>query len=180
MVTTAIASLCSLVGATQKEEREIGKEGQRRKIAIGGPQEKEKRRSSSISVRRGLFGSPIAIPLGRLIINLLSRFSRHNGAYESNHFLEQRKRIVMTIVPASTSNKTTKVKRLKEGGFCVVCFSIFWVLFCDGSFFFNVFVKPRKFFITKNLIITYKLNIVEVLPQRKKLCHNLGFSWFLS
>jgi hypothetical protein len=79
----------------------------------------------------------------------------------------------MTTVPTSTSNKATKVKRLKEGGFCVFCFSFFWVLFCGGSFFY-VFVKPRKFFITKNLIITYKLSTVEV-PQKEKLCHNLGF-----
>ncbi len=57
---------------------------------------------------------------------------------------------------------------------CFLGFVLWWVLL------FYVFVKPRKFFITKNLIITYKLNIVVVLPQREKLCHNLGFSWFLS
>jgi hypothetical protein len=40
--TTAIASLCSLVGTTQKEEREIGNEGQRRKICSWGPSGKRK------------------------------------------------------------------------------------------------------------------------------------------
>jgi lipase chaperone LimK len=37
--------------------------------------------------------------------------------YESNHFLEQRKKIVTTTL-ASTNNKTTKVKSLKEDKFC--------------------------------------------------------------
>jgi hypothetical protein len=48
----------------------------------------------------------------------------------------------------------TKVKRSKEGGFCVT-FS-FSVLFCDRSFFFlYIFNKPIIFFITKNLVINY-------------------------
>ncbi len=58
----------------------------------------------------------------------------------------------------------------------VLCFLLFfylgfvlwWVLF------FYVFAKPRKYFITKNLIITYKLSTVED-SQREKLFHNLGF-----
>jgi len=130
------------------------------KFAVRGPQEKEKSGSSSISIKRGLVGSPIAIPLGRLVINLLSRFSGHGGTYESNHFLKQRRRIVMPTVPTSTSNKTTKVKRLKEGGFCVFCFSLIWVLFCGGSFFFTFLSSPKSFFITRNLIITYKLSTI--------------------
>jgi len=90
----------------KRRERKIGKEGQRRKICSWGLQEKGKRVSSSISVKRVLVGSPVAIPLGRLVIrNLLSRFSGHGGAYENNHFLEQRRRIVMTTIPTSTSNK---------------------------------------------------------------------------
>jgi hypothetical protein len=60
----------------------------------------------------------------------------------------------MTTVPISINNKTTKVKRLREGGFCVFCFFLN-VLFCCGSFFY-IFVKPKKFLITKNLVITYK------------------------
>ncbi len=50
----------------------------------------------------------------------------------------------MTTVPTSTSNKATKVKRLKECEFCVFSFCFFWVLFCGGSFFFNVFTKPNS------------------------------------
>jgi hypothetical protein len=41
----------------------------------------------------------------------------------------------MTTTLTSTCNKTTKVKRLKEDGFCVFCFSFVWVLFCGGYFF---------------------------------------------
>ncbi len=40
------------------------------------------------------------------------------------------------------------MKRLKEGGF------LFFV-------FFNVFIKPIKFFITKNLVIAYKLSTIK-------------------
>jgi hypothetical protein len=49
------------------------------------------------------------------------RFSWQSGTYESNHFLKQRKRILM--IAASTCNKTTKVKKLKEDEFYVYCFS---------------------------------------------------------
>jgi hypothetical protein len=62
-------------------------------------------------------GSLITTPLRGLLINLFSRFSWHGGTYESNRFLEQRRRIVTTIAPTSTSNQMTKVKRLKENGF---------------------------------------------------------------
>jgi hypothetical protein len=128
----------------KRREGKIGKEGQRRKICSWGLQEKGKRVSSSISVKRVLVGSPVAIPLGRLVINFLSRFSGHGGAYESNHFLEQRRRIVMTTVPTSTSNKAMKLKRLKECGFCAFCFSFIWVLFCGGSFFFTFLPSPEN------------------------------------
>jgi len=64
----------------------------------------------------------------------------------------------MIATPTSTSNKTTKVKSPKEGGFCVFSLSFFWVLFCNGlGFFFYVSCKPNFFFIIKNLVITYKL-----------------------
>jgi hypothetical protein len=64
-------------------------------------------------------GSLITTTLRGLVVNLLSRFSWHGGTYESNHFLEQRRRIVTIATTTSTNNKTTKVKRLKEDGFCV-------------------------------------------------------------
>jgi hypothetical protein len=83
----------------------------------------------------------------------------------------------MTTTPASTNNKTTKVKRLKEDMFCV-----FLVFFCDGSFFY-AFIKLFFFFITKNLIIIFKLSTIESLYYIKKyfttilvflgFCHNL-------
>jgi hypothetical protein len=67
---------------------------------------------------------------------------------------------MMTITPASTGTPTMNVKRPKEGGFYVT-FS-FWVLFCGGSFFFlYVSIKLKKFFITKNLVITYKLSTIN-------------------
>ncbi len=95
--------------------------------------------------------------------------------------LEQRKMIVMITALASTDNKITKVKRLREDGFCVFCFSFVWVLFCGGSFF-NAFIKLRNFFIIKNLIIIYKLNTIEYFYYKEKnftiilvfitFCHN--------
>jgi len=53
------------------------------------------------------------------------------------------------------------VKSPREGGVCVIYFFL-WVLLC-GRFFFPLYVsiKPKKFFITKNLIITYKLSTIE-------------------
>jgi len=61
-----------------------------------------------------------------------------------------------------------KVKRSREGGFCVT--SSFWVLFCDGSFFYPPFYvssKPIKFFfITMNLVLIYKLSTIENFYQK--------------
>ncbi len=49
----------------------------------------------------------------------------------------------------------------KAKGGWVLC-DVFWILFCGGSFFFlYISIKPKKFFITKNLVITYKLNTIE-------------------
>jgi len=80
-----------------------------------------------ISIRRGLVVNLVAIPL-RLVVNLVSRIWGLNGAYESNHFLEQTSKIMMT----PTCNKTMKAKRLKEGGFC----GFFWgFYFVVGPFF---------------------------------------------
>ncbi len=68
----------------------------------------------------------------------------------------------MTIItPTSTCNKTRKVKRIKEDGFCVFCFSFVWVLFCGESFFFTFSSSLIFFLITKILVITYKLNTIE-------------------
>jgi hypothetical protein len=55
--------------------------------------------------------------------------------HESNHFLEQRKKIVMIATPTSIDNKITKVKRPREDRFCVFLlffclgFVLWWVLF---------------------------------------------------
>ncbi len=67
------------------------------------------------------------------------------------------------MTPMSTNNQTTKVKRPREGGVCVVLF-IFWVLFCGRFFFFfffPCFYEAKKSFITKNLVIVYKLSTME-------------------
>jgi hypothetical protein len=71
----------------------------------------------------------------------------------------------MTTTPTSTSNKTTKVKRPREGGFCVIFlgFVLWWVFL-----FFYVYVKPKKFFITKNLVITYKLSTIDDFYHKVK------------
>jgi hypothetical protein len=68
----------------------------------------------------------------------------------------------MIVTPTSIDNKTTKVKRLKEDRFCV----LFLLLFCLGFVLWRVlflytFVKHRNFFISKILVIIFKLNIIE-------------------
>jgi hypothetical protein len=67
----------------------------------------------------------------------------HNGPYESNHFLEKKRRMMMTTTPTSIDNKTTKVKRPKEGGFYVkknsVCFVV-WPFFS-----FTFLLNPKGF-----------------------------------
>jgi hypothetical protein len=112
-----------------------------------------------------------------LAVSLVSRFWGHDGAYESNHFLEQRRR--MMTITTSTCNKTMKVKRPREGGFCVIIFGFYFVV-C--LFFLYIFVNPINFFITKNLVITYKLNTIKGFCHKKKyfatvlvflnFCHN--------
>ncbi len=110
---------------------------------------------------------PVLIPLGGLTVSLDFRFWGHNKAYESNHFLEQRRRMTMTSTLVSIGNKTTRVKRLRKGGFCFVM-----------SSFFYIFVKSIKFFITKNLVITYKLSTTTkkyfaMVLIFLSFCHNL-------
>jgi hypothetical protein len=85
----------------------------------------------------------------------------------------------MTSASTSIGNKTTKVKRLKENKFCVFCFLLFGFCFVVGLFFLYVSIKPKKFFITKNMVITYKFKHNRwFLPQSERFCHGLGFFSF--
>jgi hypothetical protein len=65
---------------------------------------------------------------------------------------------MMATTLTSIHNKTTKVKRLKENRFSVFLLSRF--CFVVGLFFY-AFDKLRKFFISKNLFIIFKLNIIK-------------------
>ncbi len=67
-----------------------------------------------IFVRSRLVVGLATIPIG-LVVNLVLKFWGHSGTYENNHFLGQRKRMVMTITPTSTSNQIMEVKRPREG-----------------------------------------------------------------
>ncbi len=68
-------------------------------------------------------------------------------------------------------------------GFVFCVFFLFGFCFVVGPFF-NAFVKPRKFFITKNLVITYKLSTMESFYYKERnfttilvflgFCHSLG------
>ncbi len=82
----------------------------------------------------------------------------------------------MTILtPISTGNKTTKVKRLREDGFCIFfVFLLFGFYFVVGPLFY-AFVKFRKKIITKILVITYKSSILDSFYYKEKFCHKLGF-----
>ncbi len=74
----------------------------------------------------------------------------------------------MTTTLASIDNKTTKVFRLKVDRFYVsFCFSFVLVLFCSGSFFYTL-DKLKKFFISKNLVIIFKLNTIKSLYYTKR------------
>ncbi len=121
-----------------------------------------------------VFGQPkrlVLIPLEGLVVSLVFRFWGHNGAYERNHFLEQRRRVTMTSTLVSIGNKTTKVKRPRKGQFCVFCLGFCFVV----SPFFYIFVKPIKFFYHQ--ASSYYLQIKhnrKFLPQKKILL----WSWF--
>ncbi len=65
----------------------------------------------------------------------------------------------------STSSKTMKVKRPKEGGFYV---SFFGFCFVVGLFFPLHLCQAQKKIISKNLVITYKLSTI------KGFCHKVG------
>jgi hypothetical protein len=82
--------------------------------------------------------------------------------------MEQRKRIVMIATPTSTDNKITKVKRLREYEFCVFfTFLLFGFCFIAGLFFYAS-IKLKIIFITKNLVIIYKLNIIEKFYYKER------------
>jgi len=84
----------------------------------------------------------------------------------------------MITTPTSIGNQTMKVKRPREGRFCVTFY--FWVLFCVGSFFFlYVSIKPRKFFFFNHQKFGYYLKIKHnkrFLPQSERFYHGFGFS----
>jgi len=70
---------------------------------------------------------------------------------------------VITATPTSIDNKTTKVKKKRENRFYVFfAFLLFGFCFMVGPFFYN-FIKPRKFFISKNLVIIFKLSTIKSL-----------------
>jgi len=64
----------------------------------------------------------------------------------------------MIITLASINNKTTKVKRLRVDRFCVFFFCLGFVLW--RVLFFHTYVKLRKFSISKNLVIIFKLSTI--------------------
>ncbi len=64
----------------------------------------------------------------------------------------------MTATPTSIDNKTTKVKRVREDRFCVF---FVLVLFCGGSFFLILLSSLKISFISKNLVIIFKLSTIE-------------------
>jgi len=57
-----------------------------------------------------------------LVVSLVFKFWGHDGAYENNHFLEQTKRMMTITTLTIIGNKTMKVTRPREGGFCVILF----------------------------------------------------------
>jgi hypothetical protein len=72
----------------------------------------------------------------------------------TNYFLGQSDDDNNTNINRHTSNEGEKAK-------WVLC-NFFLFGFCDGSFFsLCISLKPKKFFITKNLIIIYKLNTIN-------------------
>jgi hypothetical protein len=71
------------------------------------------------------------------------------------------------MIVASACTKTTKVKRLKEDGFCAFAFLLFRFCFVIG-FSFYVFVKLKKKIIPKNLVIIYKLRKMDNFYYNEK------------
>ncbi len=109
----------------------------------------------------------------RLIVSLVSRFWGHNGTYETTAFGTKEK-------DGDHNNTNINMQPNKEGekakGGWVLCNIFFGFCFVAGQFFpFYVSAKPIKFFITKNLVIIYKLHNIRFLPQSEQFCHNPSF-----
>ncbi len=105
----------------KRGEKKLGKEGQRGKFCSGGTQEKWGFWDPClipIFVRSGVVVNLVVVPIG-LVVSLVSRFWGHWWDIWKQPFLGQRRRIMMTTTSTSLSNQTTKVKRPREGGFCV-------------------------------------------------------------
>jgi hypothetical protein len=109
---------------------------------------KKNERDVPIPIRRGWVVNLVVVPLG-LVESLDSKFWGHDEAYESNHFLEQRKRRMTTTPLASIGNKSTKVKRPKKGGFCFVFF--FGFCFVLSPFFLFMFLSSSKSFLSPRM-----------------------------
>jgi hypothetical protein len=82
-----------------------------------------------------------------------------------------------TNINRQPNNEGEKVK----GGWAL-CNLFFFNLFCDGFFFFLLcfYQAQKKFFIIKNLVITYKLSTIKGLYHKVNDFVNISFSWFLS
>ncbi len=91
-----------------------------------------------ILVNKELVVSLAIVPLGRLVVNITFRFWGHNEAYESNHFLEQKRKMMTKTTPTSTTNKGEEAK-----GGCVLC--SFQFSFVVGPFFL-CFCQAQKAF----------------------------------
>ncbi len=121
--------------------------------------------SVPISIRKGRVVSLVVVPLG-LVVNLDSKFCGHSKTYESNHFLEQRRRMMTTMSQASTSNKITKVKRSREVGFCIFFFGFCFVL---GPFFFFMFFSNPKYFLSPRIwLLPTKLSTIEGFCHKER------------
>jgi hypothetical protein len=125
-----------LTPCKKKKESKLGKERQSGKNCSGALKKRKERFQDPCSI-------PILVRRG-LVVNLVSKFWGHDEAYESNHFLEQMRRRRMTTT--STSNKTTKVKRPREGGFCFVV-GLFFFMFLSSP---KTYLSPRIWLLPTN------------------------------
>jgi hypothetical protein len=85
--------------------------------------------------------------------------------------------------PTSIDNKKTKVKKLKENGFCVFlffCFFLFRFCFVVGPFFLHFRQTYKVFYHQESSHYIQIKHNKKLILQREKLRHNLGISWFLS
>ncbi len=86
-----------------------------------------------------------------------------------------------TSTLASINNKRTKVKRLREDRFCVFfAFLLSGFCFVAGLFFIYFCRALKVFYLQKSSHYIQTKHNKKFLLHRKRPCHNLGFSWFLS